>query len=380
MDHEELQENLSLYALGTLEPESAQEVEAHLASGCPNCGTILTQFQTTAALLPSALPPKTPPADAKRKIFARLSKSDAPPASAPTAWTQLRQTADIKPAATPSPTAAPEEIPAKPSIPTAPPDMMSSQAPWTKPAHRDEQVAEPAPETIRRRPSSAGTGWLPSALAASLALVAGAGVYAYYLFTTLENERASFSKERAALADAKTKMAEMDKQLAAKQREAAKASSDLNRAISALGTTHELLAKNQEQIEILQASKPGKSTEEILRIFSSPYAKMATLNGTQAARDAYALIFLEPDTHRGFFYANNLPALPAGKTYQLWIITDKSDKPASAGVFSLDHGRKGRIMLRDMPDASRIKQFAVSIEPEGGRPQPTGGIYLAGNL
>ena len=91
------------------------------------------------------------------------------------------------------------------------------------------------------------------------------------------------------------------------------------------------------------------------------------------------MVFMEPELRRGFFYANNLPALPAGKTYQLWIITD-TPKPVSAGVFSLDRGHKGRGILQNIPDVAKIKQFAVSLEPAGGLPQPTGAVYLAGNL
>jgi len=104
---------------------------------------------------------------------------------------------------------------------------------------------------------------------------------------------------------------------------------------------------------------------------------MADLHGTDMAKNAYALVFVEPDTRRGFFYANNLPELPAGKTYQLWIITDK---PVSIGVFSLDRGRKGRMMLQNMPEVGKIQKFAVSMEPAGGRPQPTGSIHLVGDL
>jgi anti-sigma-K factor RskA len=70
-----------------------------------------------------------------------------------------------------------------------------------------------------------------------------------------------------------------------------------------------------------------------------------------------------------------MPALPPGKTYQLWAIVDK---PMSAGTFRTDSGHKSRVVLKDLPDLSRISKFAVSLEPDGGRPQPTGAIYLAG--
>ena len=329
MDHAQLEESLSLYALGTLEPDSAREVESHLASGCPQCGTLLRQYQGTAAMLPYALALHAPPAEFKARVMRAVAGQGT-------------------------------QIDAPVAVPSA------------------EAVTEPS--QIRRRSSS----WRdrladPSlALAASLGgLLLGISGYAYYLYATLEAEREAYVGERMAFAKANLKASDLERQLEERQRDLSKATSELNRAIQALSTTHELLARHQEQIEVLQAGRPGKSTEEIARIFSSPYAKMATLNGTDMAKDAYAMVFVEPDTRRGFFYANNLPALPAGKTYQLWVITDK---PVNAGVFSLDRGRKGRVMLHDIPDVGKIKQFAVSLEPDGGRPLPTGSIYLAGEL
>jgi anti-sigma-K factor RskA len=69
--------------------------------------------------------------------------------------------------------------------------------------------------------------------------------------------------------------------------------------------------------------------------------------------------------------------LPPGKAYQLWAIMDK---PVSAGTFGVDTGHKCRHMAKGIPDPSRVTKFAVSLEPEGGRPQPTGEIYLVGEL
>jgi anti-sigma-K factor RskA/predicted nucleic acid-binding Zn-ribbon protein len=333
MDHEQLEESLSLYALGTLEPDSAREVESHLASGCPHCGALLRQYQSTAALLPHALPPHTPPAELKSRVMRAIAGQELPATEA--------------------------------TLQLTPPKV----APPPSPA--------PAPAPIHRRPSSRPAGQSLALAAALGGLLLGAGGYAAYLYVTLEAERAAYDQDRKALAQAALRASDLERQLAERQRDVGKATEELNRAIQALRTTHELLAKHQEQIEALRAARPGKSTEEIARIFSSPYAKMASLAGTDMAKDAYALVFVEPDTRRGFFYASNLPALPAGKTYQLWVITDE---PVSAGVFPLDRGRKGRVMLHDIPDVARIKQFAVSLEPEGGRPQPTGRIYLAGAL
>lgn len=365
MDHEQLEESLSLYALGTLEPDSAREVESHLASGCPRCGTLLRQYQSTAAMLPYALASTTPPAELKARVMRAIAGQD----------TQIDAPADVPAteATLTLPPATPEASPAKMSIPPPPPD--------TAPPRAASKAATEPPQSHRKSSSWQDRPARQSlALAASLGgLLLGAGGYAYYLYTALEAERTSYVEDRMALATANLKASDLERKLEERQRDLGKATSELNRAIQALRTTHELLAKHQEQLEVLQASRPGKSTEEIARIFSSPYAKMASLSGTDMAKDAYAMVFVEPDTRRGFFYANNLPALPAGKTYQLWIITD-TPTPVSAGVFSLDRGRKGRVMIQNVPEVTKIKQFAVSLEPAGGRPQPTGSIYLAGDL
>jgi hypothetical protein len=356
MDHEQLEESLSLYALGTLEPESAREVESHLASGCPHCSTVLKQYQGTAAMLPHALTLKPPPAGLKARIMRAITGQD---------------TEIDAPVAAPAAEAVPEPPPAKMSIPPPPPDMAQPRA---------ASKVEWEPSQIRRRSASwrdrlAGQSL---ALAASLGgLLLGVSGYAYYLYATLEAERVAYVDDRMAVAKANLKASDLERQLEERQRDLGKATSELNRAIKALGTTHELLARHQEQIEVLQTARSGKSNEEIARIFSSPSAKMASLNGTDMAKDAYAMVFVEPDTRRGFFYANNLPSLPSGKTYQLWVITDK---PVSAGVFTLDRGRKGRVMLQNMPEVGKIQKFAVSMEPAGGRPQPTGSIYLTGGL
>jgi len=343
LDHEQLEESLSLYALGTLEPESAGEVHAHLATGCPQCSALLRQYQSTATMLPYALASRTPPADLKSRIMAAISGRSAPAPTAPAA------------------------------LPTAKPDV--------PPVKAAPVELPPAKPEARRHPFSSPTRrmwWSSPALAAALGgLLVGTGASLYYLYDTIEAERASSVGNQLALTKATSKIADLERQVEDQQKNLAKTTTELDRAIQALGTTHKLLAKREEQIEILQASRPGKGTEDIAYILGSPTTKMADLHGTDMAKGAYALVFVEPETRRGFLYASNLPELPAGKTYQLWVITDK---PVSVGVFAIDRGRKGRVMMRDVPAITSIKQFAVSLEPVGGRPQPSGSIYLAGSM
>jgi len=370
VDHEQLEENLSLYALGALDPDSSIEMEQHLSAGCPECRILLRQYQATVTELPYALPSQAPPSALKSRIMAALSGPAASTASL-----------GVDKPASPVP------------IPTAPPDLATPPASsWITLNLPEESVPQRPPG---RKVLGAWQEQVRAAsppLAAALgALLLGVGGYAAYLYATLEAERTATALDRAVAAKAKLEIADLKRQLEDKQAALTGATTETKRAVEALGTTHELLARNQEQIEALEAqlktkrgpperSRPDVAqggTDDLVRILTSPTAKMGSLSGTVKAKEAYAMIFVEPGTRRGFFYANNLPSPPAGMTYQLWIFTDK---PTSAGVFRLDSGSKGRLLMHDIPDVRRIKKFAVSLEPEGGRSKPTGSVYLVGGL
>jgi len=399
VDHEQLEENLSLYALGALDPDSVREMEQHLAAGCPACSTLLRQYQAAVTTLPYALPSQTPPPALKSRIMTALSGPAASTTSA---------RADQPASPVPIPTAPPDLVSPR-AFSRIPPDLPETPAPQPLPSRsesltRQEQLRATSPalanvlEALLKRllPRNEFLTWQEQLKTASPALAAILGVlllgvagYVVHQYNTFEAERTATARDRAETAKSKLETADLKRQLEDKQAALTKATDELKRAVDALGTTRELLARHQEQIGVLQTQlKTGRGSkgrkgaevlvaggEDLLRILSSPTAKMADLHGTDAAKDAYALVFVEPETRRGFFYANNLPSLPAGKTYQLWVITDK---PVSAGVFSIDRGHKGRLLMRNIPVVRRIKKFAVSLEPEGGLPQPTGSIYLTG--
>ena len=77
------------------------------------------------------------------------------------------------------------------------------------------------------------------------------------------------------------------------------------------------------------------------------------------------------------FYAANLPALPTGRTYQLWLVPTKGN-PISAGVFRVDAQGNGEVVLPTLPAGIAAAAFAVTVEPSGGVPQPTGPKVLIG--
>jgi anti-sigma-K factor RskA len=75
-------------------------------------------------------------------------------------------------------------------------------------------------------------------------------------------------------------------------------------------------------------------------------------------------------------YDGEIAPAPAAKSYQLWLVPEQG-KPISAGVFNSVSGQPNHWMMKLSPGIAP-KEFAVSLEPSGGMPQPTGPMVLIG--
>jgi anti-sigma-K factor RskA len=111
----------------------------------------------------------------------------------------------------------------------------------------------------------------------------------------------------------------------------------------------------------------------VVQLFTSPDTHMAKLAGTNVAPDAQATLAYDKDG-RAMLMARGLPAAPAGKAYQLWYIAGGKAMPGKM----LTTDPAGNAMLEDRIPAAALggAVFAVTLEPEGGMPSPTGAIYL----
>lgn len=79
------------------------------------------------------------------------------------------------------------------------------------------------------------------------------------------------------------------------------------------------------------------------------------------------------------FTASNLPPLPAGRIYQLWVVTSQP-APLSAGLLTPDAQGSVSETFSTPPDIPQPVALAVTIEPAGGVSAPTGEKYLIGTL
>jgi len=111
----------------------------------------------------------------------------------------------------------------------------------------------------------------------------------------------------------------------------------------------------------------------------SPATRVISLSGDSAPQ-ASAKLLWDTRQQQWVLHISNLPALPADKDYQLWYLTSDQSK-VSATVFRTDEQGRTELRLSLPPTiAGRLAATAVSLEPRGGSPQPTGQIVLKGMI
>lgn len=212
-----------------------------------------------------------------------------------------------------------------------------SEEPMAPPPHlrarvleRIEREAAPrlsGTDGVRLAPSrTIARSWLP--LAAALVLVAGA-------LLVLSTQRTAQLEER--LREANAARSEAMRQLAERSAQA-----DLAVSI--------LTASDMKRIDMA-----GKDTSR-----------------TAAARAYWSA------THGLLIVADRLPAPPPGRVYQVWVIGSASAGPVSAGLIDTP-GQRGMLIVPAPRGVAGSVTVAISDEPAGGLPAPSGSIHLVGS-
>ena len=155
-------------------------------------------------------------------------------------------------------------------------------------------------------------------------------------------------------------------------------------ALLVLGVDDARLRRQREELRSQTAVLEGKlrTTETALaervlraRVLENDDVQMLLLGGQGPQPDARARVFWSPRARRGIILASNLAPLPPDRQYELWVF--QKGKPVNAGVFDADP--KGQALFEStefpLPEA---EAFAVTVEPRGGVPAPTGPIVLVG--
>ena len=133
-------------------------------------------------------------------------------------------------------------------------------------------------------------------------------------------------------------------------------------------------AESQQQIASL--NQHLIEVDKDMSIVQSKYSEPVSLKGQEAAPDAGAKIFWMKNTGEVYVDPTNMPIAPAGKQYQLWAFVD--GKPVDAGMITSKDGKKYKI--QKMKTFGKAQAFAITLETEGGNPQPKGSVYVLGKI
>lgn len=336
MTHEELEEAIPLYAAGALERTERQAFEAHLLSGCAACHAALKEYQSVAAVLPFGLSPTQPPRSLKAKIMA--SRNVVPVGAE-------SSTKDV------------------PKSSLEPGEWMNHLFPPIAPAR---------------------SGSLPWVIGLATVLVlAGTGYVAWNYVTQVASDSIRLEQLSARLQDQSVKLASLQRELAERERALAELRDNMQRRTTDVAELKDQLIQREAELDNLRnqltsASRRGRATQdELASLLRTPDIHAVSLSGSDMAKEAGGVLLFDPRTQKIWLYAVNLPECPNGMTYQLWAITDK---PMSVGTFHMDAGETAHMLVKRLPDFRRVRQFSVSLEPSGGRSQPTGPIYLTASL
>ena len=145
-----------------------------------------------------------------------------------------------------------------------------------------------------------------------------------------------------------------------------------NAQVVALQTDQARFAQTSQVVE--RQFSDLRQANQVLR---SDEFRAVALAGTKTAPSAKARVFFNVATHKVYVDVRSLPALPAGKQYQLWAL-DKG-QPIDAGVLTAATATGEG--LQHMKDIASAQTFAMTVEPAGGSAGPTlSTMTVVGNI
>lgn len=140
--------------------------------------------------------------------------------------------------------------------------------------------------------------------------------------------------------------------------------------------------RHQAELALVRAESAGAAAERerdrlvaLVETVAAPSSRAIVLAGAQNVPGARGRAFVEPVGQRIVLLVHDLPPPPPGRTYQLWTI--EAGVPASAGTFATSLAGLARFSSSTPARLGEAIALAVTVEPEGGVPQPSGPVVLA---
>ncbi len=142
----------------------------------------------------------------------------------------------------------------------------------------------------------------------------------------------------------------------------------------------EIATESMELDQLHRSDAEVARAREVLHTLTDPHVMQVNLQvpakpGVPARPQGHAAY----DASRGslVFVASDLQPVNPGKTYELWLLP-ATGNPVGAGLFRPDANGNASVVLPVLPRNLEAKGFGVTEEQDGGSPNPTPPILLAG--
>ena len=129
-----------------------------------------------------------------------------------------------------------------------------------------------------------------------------------------------------------------------------------------------------------EAAQTTRELDDLRRIAApiiAPEAQRVTLVAVKTPPQPQGKAFYLRNRSNLVFVANNMPALPPQKAYELWLIPTQG-APIPAGVFKPDAHGSATLVNPPLPAGMEAKAFAITVENEAGSPTPTSPVVMIG--
>ena len=348
MNHEQFRELLPLYVVGALDPAERDAFDRYVAANRARCEAEIAEFQGVADALAFAAPAAQPSPDVFGRVLAAIEEKQ------------------------------------RPAVAVA--------------AQRRAPVVGRGQKLVFNVRSLA-FGWVPWTATALLCVLVVVLTSQLRKMTDAYSEQAALAaKQQNSLSEQSNKISELSGTLDAQSRQfstqvgqleaQAKDIETLKAANTALAAekaelvraSEELRRQVQEQnVQVASLRSELSAQRGQLELMMDPATRVAQLADPKGETKAMAKAYWHAGKSTGWVVASNLPAIlkGEGKCLELWAICG-NEAPVPAGIGWTDAKGHGVVEIKLAKEVVCVDKFAVTVEPSGGLPIPTGPMLLIG--
>jgi anti-sigma-K factor RskA len=146
-------------------------------------------------------------------------------------------------------------------------------------------------------------------------------------------------------------------------------STQVSRLQNEISGLHDTLAKQSHSLEQIISNLPKSPPSNVITV---------SLKGTNVQPNAHGQLIADPHEQTAVLVISGLPKLEANRTYQVWL--GSGGTMVSAGLLSIDENGQGVVIVTSNKPIDSFNLLGISVEPQGGSPQPTGDIVLLSDI